>query len=188
MLVYTGTRTAHQQFRNVYRIGKEQLLLFVVTLIVVLATDLLIGVAVGIALKMVLHLSNGVPMKSFFKAYIEVEDVDARTSRIIAKESAIFSNWIPFKRQIEDIGLIQKRNIILDLSGAALVDASVMEKLEELSHDFEQEGLKLELKGLDEMRAASKAPMPCGYEDSHPSVESPLWQSRSCPLKSSARP
>ncbi len=49
MLVYTGTRLAHpNEFRNVYRIGKEQLLLFVVTLVVVLATDLLIGVAAGI--------------------------------------------------------------------------------------------------------------------------------------------
>ncbi len=156
MLVYTGTRLAHpNEFRNVYRIGKEQLLLFVVTLLVVLATDLLIGVAAGILLKMILHLANGVPLRSFFKAYIEVEDVDDKTSLIIAKESAVFSNWIPFKRQIEDIGLVQKRNLILDLSGTTLVDASVMEKLEEMVHDFHQEGLRLELRGLDELRAMS---------------------------------
>ena len=156
MLVYTGTRLAHpNEFRNVYRIGKEQLLLFVVTLVVVLATDLLIGVAVGIVLKMILHVANGVPLRSFFKSYVEVEDVDENTSLITARESAVFSNWIPFKRQIEEIGLVQKRNIVLNMSGATLVDASVMEKLEELSHDFEQEGLKLELKGLDELRAFS---------------------------------
>ncbi len=156
MLVYTGTRLAHpNEFFNVYRIGKEQLLIFVVTLVVVLATDLLIGVAAGIALKMVLHVANGVPLRSFFKAYLEVEDVDENTSRIVARESAIFSNWIPFKRQIEDIGLVQKRNLIVDLSGAVMVDASVMEKLEELGHEFEQAGLKLELKGLDELRPSS---------------------------------
>ncbi len=156
MLVYTGTRLAHpNEFRNVYRIGKEQLLIFVVTLVIVLATDLLIGVAAGIILKMFLHVANGVPLRSFFKAYLDVEDVDEHTSRIVARESAIFSNWIPFKRQIEDIGLVQKRNLIVDLSGATLVDASVMEKLEELVHDFEQVGLKLELKGLDELRALS---------------------------------
>jgi MFS superfamily sulfate permease-like transporter len=156
MLVYTGTRLAHpNEFRNVYRIGKEQLLLFVVTLVVVLATDLLIGVAVGIVLKMILHVANGVPLRSFFKAYVDVEEVDENTSLITARESAVFSNWIPFKRQIVEIGLVQKRNIILNMSGATLVDASVMEKLEELSQDFEQEGLRLELKGLDELRAFS---------------------------------
>ena len=158
MLVYTGTRLAHpSEFRNVYRIGKEQLLLFVVTLLVVLATDLLIGVAAGIVLKMVLHVANGVPLRSFFKAYVEVEDIDDKTSLITAKESAIFSNWIPFKRQIEDIGLVQRRNIVLDLSGATIVDASVMEKLQEVAYDFEQEGLKLELRGLDELRATSSS-------------------------------
>lgn len=156
MLVYTGTRLAHpNEFRNVYRIGREQLLIFVVTMVVVLATDLLIGVAAGVILKMILHLANGVPLRSFFKAYVEVEDVDENTSLIMARESAVFSNWIPFKRQIEDIGLVQKRNLILDLSGASLVDASVMEKLEELQQDFEQEGLRLELRGLEDLRAFS---------------------------------
>ncbi len=156
MLVYTGTRLAHpNEFRNVYRIGREQLLIFVVTMVVVLATDLLIGVAAGVILKMILHLANGVPLRSFFKAYVEVEDVDENTSLIMARESAVFSNWIPFKRQIEDIGLVQKRNLILDLSGATLVDASVMEKLEEMQQDFEQEGLRLELRGLEDLRAFS---------------------------------
>ena len=153
MLVYTGTRLAHpNEFQNVYRIGREQLAIFVVTLLVVLATDLLIGVAAGVALKMIIHLTNGVPLRSFFKAYLEVEDVDENTSLIIARESAVFSNWIPFRRQIEDVGLVQKRNLILDLSGTTMVDASVMEKLEELQSEFEEEGLKLELRGLDDLR------------------------------------
>jgi MFS superfamily sulfate permease-like transporter len=158
MLVYTGTRLAHpNEFFNVYRIGREQLAIFVVTLVVVLATDLLIGVAAGVALKMIIHLTNGVPLRSFFKAYLEVEDVDEHTSLIIARESAVFSNWIPFRRQIEDVGLVQKRNLILDLSGAAMVDASVMEKLQELQSEFEEEGLRLELRGLDDLRPASSS-------------------------------
>jgi hypothetical protein len=156
MLVYTGTRLAHpSEFFNVYRIGREQLAIFVVTLVVVLATDLLIGVAAGVALKTIIHLANGVPLRSFFKAYLEVEDVDDQTSLIIARESAVFSNWIPFRRQIEDVGLVQKRNLILDLSGTTMVDASVMEKLEELQSEFHEEGLKLELRGLDDLRPAS---------------------------------
>ncbi|MCA9057061.1 MAG: SulP family inorganic anion transporter, partial [Planctomycetaceae bacterium] len=156
MLVYTGTRLAHpNEFRAVYRIGTEQLVIFVVTLVVVLATDLLLGVAAGIALKLIIHMANGVPVSSFFKAYIQVDDIDDKTSIITARESAIFSNWIPFKRQITDIGLVQRRNLIIDLSGTKLVDASVMEKLYEAVHDFEQEGLKLELRGLDTLESMS---------------------------------
>ncbi|TWU34549.1 C4-dicarboxylic acid transporter DauA [Novipirellula aureliae] len=153
MLVYTGYRLAHpNEFVHVYRIGKEQLAIFVTTLIMVLATDLLIGVAAGILLKMLIHLSNGVPMKSLFKPYIEVEEIDENTSLIVARESAVFSNWIPFRRQIEQIGLIQRRNLIIDVSDTKLIDHSVMEKLKEMERDFEQEGLTFEVRGLDSLQ------------------------------------
>ncbi len=153
MLFYTGFRLAHPtEFVHVYRIGKEQLAIFVITLVMVLATDLLIGVAAGIILKMVFHVSNGVPIKSLFMPYIEVQEVDDNTSLILARESAVFSNWIPFKRQIEDIGLIQRRNLIIDVSETNLVDHSVMEKLEEMERDFEQEGLTFEVRGLETLQ------------------------------------
>lgn len=157
MLVYTGSRLAHpSEFVHVYRIGKEQLAIFVTTMVMVLATDLLIGVAAGIILKMIIHLSNGVPLRTLFKPYVEVQSVDKRTSRIVAHESAVFSNWIPFRRQIEQIGLVQNRNLIVDLSDTKLVDHSVMEKMEEMQQDFLKEGLTLEIHGLDTLRPFSK--------------------------------
>jgi MFS superfamily sulfate permease-like transporter len=159
MLVYTGFRLAHPtEFLNVWRIGKEQLAIFVTTLVMVLVTDLLIGVAAGIFLKMMIHVANGVPLKSLFKPYLEVEVVDDKTSKIIAHQSAVFSNWIPFKRQIEEIGLVQRRNLIVDVSHAKLVDHSVMEKLDEIQRDFEQEGLTFEVRGLDSLRPLADNP------------------------------
>jgi MFS superfamily sulfate permease-like transporter len=156
MLVYTGSRLAHpSEFVHVYRIGKEQLAIFVTTLVAVLATDLLIGIAIGIALKLLIHNLNGVPLKAMFKPYLEVEDVDETTSLIVARESAVFSNWIPFRRQIEQLGLVQRRNLIIDMSDTQLVDHSTIEKLEEVQRDFEQEGLTLELRGLDTLQPLS---------------------------------
>ncbi len=153
MLVYTGFRLAHpSEFVHVYRIGKEQLAIFVTTLLMVLATDLLIGVAAGILLKLVIHVANGVPIRSLFKPYIEVQEVDENTSLILARESAVFSNWIPFRRQIEEIGLVQRRNLIVDVSDTVLVDHSVMEKLHEMESDFEQEGLRFEVRGLETLQ------------------------------------
>jgi MFS superfamily sulfate permease-like transporter len=150
MLVYTGFRLAHpSEFLRVWRIGKEQLAIFVTTLVVVLATDLLIGVAAGVVLNILFHVSNGMPFKSMFKPILDVQDVDENTSIIIAKESAVFSNWIPFRHQIEQVGLVQKRNLIVDLSGAKLVDHNVKEKLKEIGQDFEHVGLNFEVRGLD---------------------------------------
>ncbi|MFQ5731436.1 MAG: SulP family inorganic anion transporter [Planctomycetaceae bacterium] len=150
MLVYTGYRLAHPtEFVHVFHVGREQLVIFVTTLVAVLATDLLIGIAIGIAAKMLIHVANGVPIKSLFRPYVDVEWKDADTVVVHAQESAVFSNWIPFKRQIETLGLTQRQNVVVDLSRTKLVDHSVMEKLNELGRDFEQEGLTLKLTGLE---------------------------------------
>ncbi len=156
MLVFTGYRLAHpKEFLHVFRVGKEQLAIFVTTLVVVLATDLLVGVAAGIILKMIIHMVNGVSLKSLFKPYLEVQELDAKTSLILAHESAVFSNWIPFRKQIEQVGLVQHRNLIVDLSDTNLVDHSVIEKLEEMERDFEREGLTFEVRGLETLQPFS---------------------------------
>lgn len=150
MLVYTGFRLAHpSEFLQVYRVGREQLLIFVVTLCAVLATDLLIGIGVGIALKIGLHVLSGVPLSSLFKAYLEVESVGENTCLVRAHRSAVFSNWISFRRQLEYLGLVQRQNVIVDLSQTVLVDHSVMDKLHELERDFAQEGVTLSITGLE---------------------------------------
>ncbi len=149
MLVYTGFRLASpREFVNVFHIGREQLIVFSTTIVAVLATDLLVGIVIGIGVKLVIHTYNGVPLRSLFKAFLEVEDVDENTTLIRASQSAVFSNWIPFKRQIEDLGRLQRRNVIVDLSDTKLVDHSTMERLEELREEFEHDGLQLSIIGL----------------------------------------
>jgi MFS superfamily sulfate permease-like transporter len=160
MLVYTGYRLAHpREFINVYRIGREQLVIFVATLIAVLLTDLLIGILIGIGIKMMFHVMNGVPLKSLFRPYLEIEQGDGNQCTIRAHESAVFSNWIPFRRQIEDLGLVQRQNITLDLSSTKLVDHSVMEKLSEMQETFVDEGLELKIVGLEGHSASGKHEM-----------------------------
>ncbi len=153
MLIYTGFRLAHpNEFMNVLRIGREQFVIFVVTLIAVLATDLLIGIGIGIATKFVIHLANGVPLRSLFKPEITLTEDDGETVRLAAYESAVFSNWIPIRRQIERFGLVERKNVELDLSDVRLVDHTVMDKLHEMESDFEQQGLQFHVIGLESHR------------------------------------
>lgn len=159
MLVYTGFRLASpREFINVFEIGVEQLLIFVATILGVLATDLLVGVGIGVATKFVIHMINGVPPREFFKPFLSVVEIDESTVRIDAAGSAIFSNWIPFRRQIEQIGLVQRNNVIVNLAGTRLVDSNVMEKLDELAAEFSRAGLSLEVIGLEDHRAFSSHP------------------------------
>lgn len=159
MLVYTGFRLASpREFFHVYRVGREQLVVFVTTILAVLATDLLIGIAIGIGVKLLIHFINGVPVKSLFLANAEAEVWDESTWLIKARESAVFSNWILFKRRIENYGLLQGMNVIVDLSETELVDHTVMEKLHDLQRDFAQKGLTLDIVGLENHFALSPHP------------------------------
>ena len=153
MLVYTGFRLAHpQEFVNVYRIGREQLVIFVVTLLAVLATDLLIGIAIGITIKLAFHLAHGVSLKSLFKPDLEISDIDGQTVQVTVGTSAVFSNWIPLRRHIEQFGLLNGKHVQVDFSRTRLVDHSVMDKLHELESDFKQRDLELRLVGLDSLQ------------------------------------
>jgi MFS superfamily sulfate permease-like transporter len=150
MLIYTGYRLAHpSEFFHALHIGREQLVVFASTLIAVLATDLLIGIAIGIGVKLVIHIANGVPIGSLLKPYLDIDEGKDGVCTISAHRSAVFTNWIPFRREIEHLGLVQRRNVIVDLSDTKFVDHSVMEKLAEMQRDFQREGLRLEIVGLD---------------------------------------
>ncbi len=167
MLIYTGFRLTHpSEFLHVYKIGKEQLLIFVATLVGVLATDLLWGILIGIGVELVTHLVHGVPVRSLFKSYLDLEMRDDRTAIVRARYSAVFTNWILFRRQLVRLGLVEGKNVVVDLAQCKLVDHSVMEKLHELEADFENAGVNLKICGLeghrrlsDHARAARKRAM-----------------------------
>lgn len=151
MLLYTGFRLTHPtEFVHTYRIGREQLVIFVSTLVGVLATDLLIGIFIGIGVKMLIHVINGVPITSLFKPYLDVTIKDDQTALVRAHKSAVFSNWILFRSKLVKVGINERRNVVLDMSDTKLVDHSVMEKLHELESDFDDANLELRITGFDD--------------------------------------
>ncbi len=159
MLIFTGTRLAHiNEFKHMLEIGREQLLIFVVTLIAVLATDLLVGIGIGIGVKILIHLFNGAPIVSFLMPKLEIEEND-QVVNITVKQAAIFSNWIPFRKKIVRLGLEQNKNVVLDLSNTKLVDHSVMDKLDVLQSDFAQAGLSMKVEGLNNHKPLANHPL-----------------------------
>ena len=154
MLVFTGFRLASpQEFRHMYHVGREQLVIFVSTILGVLATDLLSGIGIGILVKAVIHIVNGAPIGSLFRSSIAVEE-DSGTVRV--EKSAIFSTWIPLKNRIES--LKGSPRVVVDLSKTALVDHTVMSNLHELSREFEESERELIVSGLDHHDATSEHP------------------------------
>jgi MFS superfamily sulfate permease-like transporter len=157
MLVFTGFRLASpREFMNVYKVGREQFLIFVVTLIAVLATGLLEGIAIGIAVKFIIHINNAIPLSALFKPEVRIEEIDDKTYVVHVSQFAVFSNWILLRQTI--VSLKKDWNVILNLSNTRLVDHTVMEKLHELEMEFAQSGRKLTVIGLDKHTSHSAHP------------------------------
>jgi MFS superfamily sulfate permease-like transporter len=157
MLVYTGFRLASpREFVGMYRVGPEQLVVFLSTIIATLATDLLIGIGVGIAVKFLVHLYNGLPLRSAFRPEAGVERPDDRTCVVVVRQAAVFSNWLGLKSVLDS--LEPDRDVVVDLSETRLVDHTVMEKLHELEREFEERGGRLHVTGLEGHRPLSHHP------------------------------
>ena len=150
MLVRTGFRLASpQEFIHMYRVGRQQLLIFSSTIVGVLATDLLVGIAIGIGVKTVFHLYNGVPILSLFRLEVNVEKVVEENKVIVAvKNAAVFSTWIGLKSKLDR--LKGNSRVILDLSETCFVDHTVMTRLQEMQNEFQKDGSVLTITGLDD--------------------------------------
>jgi MFS superfamily sulfate permease-like transporter len=154
MLIAVGINLAHpKEFVHMFKIGKDQLAIFLTTIIFTLAEDLLIGIAAGIILKFIFHLARGVRFNSLFKSLVETT-VEGDNITLIIKNSAIFSNFLGFKKHIEAIP--SKKNITVDFSdNVKVVDHSFLADLYRFQQDYIQDGGKLTIEGLEKMTPLS---------------------------------
>jgi MFS superfamily sulfate permease-like transporter len=155
MLMVTGYKLASpQSFIQTYRIGKEQLGIFVSTIVFTLAVDLLVGIAAGVLIKLLIHIFNGLPIKSIFKPFLTINKTDEDTYRVEVMYSAVFSNFSGFKKQIME--LPRGKHIEINFENTILVDHSVMKNLQEIKISYEESGGSFKLIGLENHKSLSK--------------------------------
>ncbi len=158
LLVFTGFRLASpREFANVMGIGKEQLVIFIVTIISVIATDLLVGVAISILVKLCIHVLHGAKLSNLFKIHFtQTLQTDGSIS-IKIQGAAIFSNFLSLK---ETLATMDKgENLVFDKSDATLIDHTVMEFFHEFQHEYESQGGYCEFVGFDKHEAFSQHPL-----------------------------
>jgi MFS superfamily sulfate permease-like transporter len=152
MLIFTGFRLASpKEFKHMWEVGKSQFMVFVVTCIVVLATDLLIGIGVGIVLNMIVVISKGLPIKNLFKV-----DWEDKNGVIYLKGGLSFTNYLGLKKLIASRS--QEDNLVLNFSQINFVDHNVMHHLESIQEDRISQGKGIEFVALDELTPVSEYP------------------------------
>lgn len=157
MLIFAGYRlAAPKEFFHTYQIGIEQLIIFLVTILVTLLEDLLLGVACGILVKFIFHLINGVSLRSLFKAHYEISSQGAKTI-IKVKESAIFSNLLGFKKTLRN--LEENKQVEMNFSDTKLVDHSFLAFIYHFQKEYNHSGGNFEITGLENHQSFSNHPL-----------------------------
>lgn len=156
MLVFVGFRLAHpRQFIHTLHIGKEQLLVFSVTILVTISTDLLLGVGSGIVLELVINLLNGARVKNLFKSQVTVSQKEGIYT-VLVKEDLIFSNLLGFKKQFATIPAAE--TVRIDFSEATIVDHTCIVTINTLVEDYKDQGGTITIVGFDHHKQLSKDP------------------------------
>lgn len=158
MLVFTGFRLASpKEFKHMFQIGLMEFEIFVVTLVAVLATDLIVGIVIGILFKYVLILFKGTKINELFKSHLDITH-KGNVKRIHLKGSQIFSNYLSLKKKL-DSGVEKFDELILDFSQVNFVDHTVMEHLEGYARLAKLKGKDVHIENADQMHPVSNHPL-----------------------------
>lgn len=157
MLIFVGFRLAlPTEFKHIYYIGKEQLIIFLVTIVATLSTDLLIGIACGILTKVIIQLIYGVKISHIFSPKIEVK-VENDVQFVYVPRAAVFTNYLALKGKLE--ALPKGKIVQIDFSDSPYVDHTVIENVTRFKNDYEQSGGHMKLLGFEHHRALSDHPL-----------------------------
>jgi len=167
ILVFTGWKMVHPSIaRHLAKIGREQVALYIVTIIAILSTDLLLGILIGSAAKLMLvtwhhararsvvSLQVGSVVALFQDPVGAIEHTNRKTVLHVNKPVVCFNAY----RLVEHIEQERRPGKSIEIEvgeGASVLDHTTLENLQAVA--ALSPGL-LEVHGLEPMRASSTHP------------------------------
>ncbi len=156
MLIFTGFRLASpKEFIHSWMTGKSEFIVFISTLVMVLVTDILIGIAAGIFLSLLFTLLKGVKIGNLFKI-LATEAVMKDQTTLHLNGSLTFANYLSLKAQIKKVGDCKK--LVLDMQNVQLIDHSTIHHLHEVESELHERGLELKWENDSHLNPVSTHP------------------------------
>ena len=160
ILVFTGYKLASpENIKKVFSIGSEQLIIFLATLLVTIATSLIYGILVGIIITFVIHVIINKDIFLFIKNILKPNVLmftEDEKYYVSVKNFSSFLNYTKLKSKLDQIP--ETEEAIVDFSLCDFVDHSVMENMNNYTEIFERKGGHFEVIGLDDSKSGSEHP------------------------------
>lgn len=160
ILVYTGYKLASpENISKVFKIGKEQLVIFLITLLTTITTSLITGILVGILATFVIHTFINKSFSLFFRNLLKPNVLMFKEDDkyyVSVKNFSSFLNYTKLKAKLDQIP--ENEDAIIDFTLCDFVDHSVMENLNNYAESFKRKGGHFEVIGLDSHNSTSEHP------------------------------
>ena len=153
ILVYTGYRlAAPENLIMLFKIGKEQAAIFLVTLGMTLAYGLITGIAFGVFATFIIHILINKSLFLFTRNWLKpnvlmFKEEDSGNYFVSVKNFCSFLNFYKLKALLDEIP--EHEHAIVDFSLCEFVDHTVMEGLNGYRRGFASNSGVFEIIGLD---------------------------------------
>ena len=165
ILVYTGYKLASPKIiTKMFSIGKEQLIIFFMTLIVTLKIGLITGIIAGVLTTFILHLiinrnlGYGLFIRNLLKPNVLMfeEQGNKGSYYVSVKHFCSFINYFRLKKHLDAIP--EDQDVIVDFSLCDFVDDTVLENINSYQELFAKRGGHFDVVGLDMHDTETKHP------------------------------
>lgn len=162
ILVFTGYKLASPvTIKKIISIGKEQVVIFFVTLFVTLKVGLITGILSGVIVTLLIHIIINKSASLFLRNVLKpnvlmYQEHDNGNYYISVKHFCSFLNFYRLKEKLDAVPA--NSDVILDFSLCEFVDHTVMENLNSYRDVFTKRDGHFDVVGLDLHDADSKHP------------------------------
>lgn len=145
VLILVGYKLAKPAtFRHFWQLGKFQFIPFVATVIAVVATDLLKGVGIGLAIS-VFYILQGNMKRAYYLSREKLDDADEITIKLA--EEVSFLNKAAIKKTLKNIK--PNSTVIIDARGTSYIATDVLEMIQDFANiRAKEEDIHVELLGF----------------------------------------
>ena len=147
ILLVTGYNlTKPKLFRNMWGLGWKQFIPFLITILVILSTDLLIGVSIGLLISIYFIVQNN------FKAEYKITKsthLDIETHYIKLNSNVTFLNKVKLRKALDEIP--EYSVLTIDGSECNFIDYDILEIVSEYHSKAHDRHIELHLKGIEKV-------------------------------------
>lgn len=144
-------------FNDLLFVGKEQLLVFLITLLGALFGGLFLGLLAGYVSYLCFFIWMDRSLSSLFKMKVKIVNYSDQRSKVMVRGNALASNYLNLKKQLDQVP--PGCQIYLDFTKSKIVDHSFIELIYHHPYNFNNRDGSIELQGLEDHKLLSKHPL-----------------------------